>query len=75
MARGLTFDSVFLPQLTERAFSEIPLNSRRKLLFLGIVRASKWVYLSTVKSQEFKEMDILKSAERAGHLWIFEKVP
>ncbi len=72
MARGLTFDSVLLPQLTEPVFSEIPSHLRKKFLFMGIVRASNWIYLSTIKGQEFKEMETLKSAGKAGHVWIFD---
>jgi hypothetical protein len=71
-ARGLTFDSVLLPQLTEPVFSEVPSQLRKKFLFMGIVRASNWIYLSTINGQEFKEMEPLKSAEKAGHVWIFD---
>ncbi len=70
MAKGLTFDSVLMPQLTENAFAKIPSSLRHRLLFLGITRASKWVYMSTVRGQEFREIGILKSAEKEEHLRI-----
>jgi superfamily I DNA/RNA helicase len=69
-AKGLSFDSVLMPQLTENVFSEILPHLRHRLIFIGIVRAAHWVYLSTVKGKECKEIHILKSAETDGHLTI-----
>jgi superfamily I DNA/RNA helicase len=74
MAKGLTFDSVLMPQLTESAFAKIPSSLRHWLLFVGIARASRWVYLSTVKGKEFREMDILKAAAKKGHLRILHRL-
>jgi superfamily I DNA/RNA helicase len=74
LAQGLTFDSVLMPQLTESAFAKIPSSFRNRLLFIGIARASRWVYLSSVKGQEFKELDRLKAAEKEGHLRIVHKL-
>jgi superfamily I DNA/RNA helicase len=73
MAKGLTFDSVLLPRLTENAFSPFSPSQRRQLLFEGISRASVWVYLSTVRGDEFGEMEILRSAQSDGHLRIVYK--
>lgn len=74
MAKGLTFDTVILPRLTERTFSEglsgAAEETRRRLLFVGIARATQWVCLSSVRGQEFQDMDILQEAEQAGHLVI-----
>ncbi len=72
-AKGLTFDSVLMPLLTENAFSKIPPFLRHRNLFVGITRASKWVYLSTVKEQEFREMTRLKSAAIEGKIKILNK--
>jgi superfamily I DNA/RNA helicase len=74
MAKGLTFDSVLLPRLTEGSFSNLSSNHQQQLLFMGISRASQWVYLSTVKGQEFQEMATLRSAQSDGHLRIVHKV-
>ncbi len=74
MAQGLTFDSVLLPRLTETSFASIPPSQQQRLLFLGISRASHWVYLSTVKGHEFPHMAILRSAQSDGHLRIVYKV-
>ena len=70
-AKGLTFDSVLLPRLTESSFSWIRNDAiRKRLLFVGIARATQWAYLSTVTEKESSEFDILKKAERNGDLVI-----
>ena len=70
-AKGLTFDSVLLPRLTESAFSWIEDNDlRSRIFFVGIARATQWAYLSTVEDKEFSEMDIIREAENAGHVTV-----
>ena len=70
-AKGLTFDSVLLPRLTESAFSWIgDLSLRSRLFFVGIARATQWVYLSTVKGREFSEMKIIRKAEADDHITV-----
>jgi len=70
MAKGLTFDSVFLPQLIEKSFSWAQGEARQRMLFMGLVRAAHWVYLSTVKGSEFREIDILRAAKEQGRLLV-----
>ena len=67
-AKGLTFDSVLLPRLTESSFSWIEDSTRIRLFFVGIARATQWVYLSTVKGKEFSEIKVIRDAETKGHL-------
>jgi len=67
-AKGLTFDSVLLPRLTESSFSWIEESTRLRLFFVGIARATQWVYLSTVKGKEFSEIKVIRDAETNGHL-------
>lgn len=67
-AKGLTFDSVLLPRLTESSFSWIDEVTRMRLFFVGIARATQWVYLSTVQGKEFSEIKTVKDAETNGHL-------
>uniref|UniRef100_UPI004049E564 3'-5' exonuclease n=1 Tax=Candidatus Saccharicenans sp. TaxID=2819258 RepID=UPI004049E564 len=68
-AKGLTFDSVLLPSLTVRAFSHTrDPNLRRRMLFVGIARATQWVYLSTIKREEVEEFSLLKDAAARNHL-------
>lgn len=46
-AKGLTFDSVFLPRLDNRAFTDRLLTRMLPMMFVGVSRAVKWVCLST----------------------------
>lgn len=48
-AKGLTFDTVIMPRLQPAAFGGIPQVSLERLLFVGITRATRWVYLSSRK--------------------------
>jgi superfamily I DNA/RNA helicase len=68
MAKGLTFDSVLLPRLTAKAYYYINRDRMKRMMFVGIARATQWVYLSTVEWQEFQEMNVLKEAAAQGHL-------
>jgi superfamily I DNA/RNA helicase len=73
-AKGLSFDSVLMPRLTEDALSELPSHQRHSLIFIGMVRAARWVYLSTEKGHESQEAHLLLSAGKVGHLSIFQKM-
>lgn len=50
-AKGLTFDSVFLPRLDTRAFTERLLSRMLPMMFVGVSRAVKWVCLSTTEGR------------------------
>ena len=67
-AKGLTFDSVLIPRLTVKAFYYFNREIIKRMLFVGIARATQWVYLSTIEWQEFQEMDKLTEAVALGHL-------
>ena len=43
-AKGLTFDSVILPRLTEKAFFHVSRDLMKRMMFVGIARATQWVY-------------------------------
>ena len=51
-AKGLTFDSVLLPRLTTGDVLARRESSLLRLLFVGITRATSWVYLSAVEADE-----------------------
>jgi len=72
MAKGLTFDSVVLPRLTAQAYQWTKPRQRGRMMFVGIARATQWVYLSTVRGTEFEEIDVLRAAASEGHLTIQE---
>lgn len=59
-AKGLTFDTVLLPRLVESSFRRVAEERRRRLLFVAITRATRWVYLSTVQGTELALLDALE---------------
>jgi hypothetical protein len=38
------------------------------MMFVGIARATQWVYMSSVKGTEFGDMAVLRGAAAQGHL-------
>jgi superfamily I DNA/RNA helicase len=50
-AKGLTFDTVFLPSLDTAAFTGHLLRRVDQLLFVGASRAARWVCLSGIESR------------------------
>jgi len=70
-AKGLTFDSVLLPRLIDDSFQWIKdTDLRRRMIFVGIARATQWVYISTQTGKEIADMKILREAETNHHLTI-----
>lgn len=59
-AKGLTFDTVLLPRLVRNSFSRFDDDRVLRLLFVGISRATRWVYLSACQGQEITVLDRLK---------------
>lgn len=68
-AKGLTFDSVLLPWLAPGSFRRgtIP---ETNLLFVGVTRATQWVFLSTVRGKDLLNMEQMHALEGAGNLTI-----
>ncbi len=66
-AKGLTFDTVLLPRLVRSSFSKVDDSRILRLLFVGISRATRWVYLSACQGQEITVLKRLKplAAENA----------
>jgi superfamily I DNA/RNA helicase len=61
-AKGLTFDTVIMPRLRPASFPLLmPKSGREKLLFVGITRATKWVYLSAEDGRAIGELDRLRA--------------
>jgi superfamily I DNA/RNA helicase len=67
-AKGLTFDSVLMPRLVPRSFEKV--KSVDNMLFVGITRASKWVYLSTDQSRQLPVLSGLVSSKDTGCLTV-----
>jgi ATP-dependent exoDNAse (exonuclease V) beta subunit len=59
-AKGLTFDTVIMPRLVRNSFTRVSDTRRERLLFVGITRATKWVYLSAVDGDAINELDRLR---------------
>ncbi len=71
-AKGLTFDCVLLPKLVENNFQRVTGERRRRLVLVGITRATQWVYLSTVRGWELGDQEIFRQAAANGDLFIKE---
>jgi superfamily I DNA/RNA helicase len=63
-AKGLTFDTVLLPRLVRTSFPHITDARITRLLFVGITRATKWVYMSTCKDSEIAALQRFESLTR-----------
>jgi len=70
-AKGLTFDSVFLPQLTEKNYHNLDDVLLQRMLFFGISRAKHWVYFSTVRGAESRLIEMLIRAQSEDSLLMF----
>ena len=69
-AKGLTFDSVFLPRLLDDAFYRTTLDRKRRQLFVGITRAVNWVYLTNNVEGGFGPLNELLSGEAARNITV-----
>ena len=69
-AKGLTFDSVLMPLLSNKKFSRhVNPNLMTRWLFVGITRATEWVYFSSVSGDCVFHRQFQK-LESEQHLWI-----
>ncbi len=74
-AKGLTFDSVFLPSLINTNFSRFNNSGvSRRMLFVGISRAVKWVYMDFTKGSGLIQIDELFKLQNTGDIHIEELV-
>lgn len=69
-AKGLTFDTVILPHLIDRSFSSRNPKSIERLLFVGISRATKWVYMSSYEDAHFQPLLKILPLEKDGYLTV-----
>lgn len=69
-AKGLTFDSVLMPRLTSNAFPRLTPEKVDRLLFVGITRASKWVYMSTTQTIQASLRERVQKLESNGLLTV-----
>ena len=71
-AKGLTFDTVLMPRLTTRSFPDISEERIDRLLFVGITRATKWIYMSTTSGKELPSLSKLEPLVATRHLVVQE---
>lgn len=67
-AKGLTFDSVFLPRLVNGSFPGALGQQLDSLLFVGVSRAIQWVYLSGVNGSLVPPCQQLWQEDTNGYL-------
>jgi len=70
--KGLSFDTVLMPFLNEKSFTEkVPdIAFQKRLLFVAITRAVKWAYMSSTTGAELKILERLKSLEHNKKLTV-----
>jgi superfamily I DNA/RNA helicase len=69
-AKGLTFDSVLLPHLGKDWFPRAKWADIERLIFVGITRATKWVFLSSLEDGAFKPLEKIVPLAANGSLSI-----
>jgi superfamily I DNA/RNA helicase len=74
-AKGLTFDTVLLPRLVSKSFQSVPEERVRRLLFVGITRATQWVYMSTLTNHETVEISCLTQPGGPKRLTVQTTIP
>ncbi|MBP7653559.1 UvrD-helicase domain-containing protein [Candidatus Dependentiae bacterium] len=68
--KGLSFDTVLMPFLYEKSFTEkVPdIEYQKRLLFVAVTRAVKWAYMSSASGDELKLLDLLIPLEKEKKL-------
>jgi len=69
-AKGLSFDSVFLPRLVPSSFRGYGDEGAHRLLHVGVTRATRWVCLSTVSGEELPLLQDLCRASGPADLTV-----
>jgi superfamily I DNA/RNA helicase len=67
-AKGLTFDTVLMPRLVPRSFGRFSSERVERLLFVGVTRATKWLYFSSDNVESLPFLTRLQTLAKAGHL-------
>jgi hypothetical protein len=62
-AKGLTFDTVLMPRLIAGLFGKVGPDRLERWLFVGITRATQWVYFSTLNDSKFMYLDRFRALE------------
>ena len=69
-AKGLTFDTVLMPRLIPGLFANLEPERLERWLFVGITRATQWVYFSTINDNRFMFLDRFQELEQQKQMTI-----
>lgn len=69
-AKGLTFDTVIMPQLKQTSFRNVSPEWVERLLFVGISRATKWVCFCTEQGKEHPVLEKILPLVEQNYLTI-----
>lgn len=67
-AKGLTSDGVFLPHLSARGFFGIEPEAVARMLFVGVTRATQWVWLGVTQVEPLGMLDRLAPLVATGDI-------
>lgn len=74
-AKGLTFDTVLMPRLVPRSFGQFSTERVERLLFVGVTRATKWLYFSSDDVESLPFLSRLQILAKGGHLAVQRSGP
>ena len=69
-SKGLTFDTVLMPRLNRKLVKQIDADRLERWLFVGISRATKWIYISTTDGENALFFERFRELERQKQLTI-----
>lgn len=69
-AKGLTFDTVLIPRLVKAYYKKLDTQEIDRLLFVGMTRARKWLYLSTCGENPIDQVLKAELMEELGSITV-----
>ena len=69
-SKGLTFDTVLMPRLNWKLFGSTDPERVERWLFVGITRATRWLYASTTANENAPFFDRFRELERRNQMTI-----
>lgn len=69
-AKGLTFDTVLMPRLIPRFFDKVEPERLERWLFVGITRATQWIYFSAINANASLFIDRFQALADSNQLTI-----
>ncbi len=69
-SKGLTFDTVLMPRLNRKFVENIAPDRLERWLFVGITRATQWIYFSTTNGEKAPFFEKFRELERRKQMTI-----